>query len=470
MHLDNGLLIPLFVFLLCKGNLVNGNNEKARLIKDLLKNYCPDARPFDNYSSSYNNNSRPFKNDFRPVKVYFSLTYHQLQDFNEPAQIAKSLVWIRTYWTDINLKWNASEYGGNEHVHISAEKIWIPDLTLYNSANGEGEKMYDLSYQARVQSNGNVSLASPLLLESICHINLKDFPFDAQKCELRIGSWTYDSSDLDLKIAPSTKGIIMDHLETNSLWHYKHKSAKVVHSSIKYTCCKFPFHDLIYTFEFQRKSLYYVLNIIIPTMFLSALTCISFCFPPHSGERISLGISVMIGIYLIMIVVNEQTPVSSDTRPMLTLFLICIQASTFVSLLLTAIALQLHHKTKPLPSWFRKFCECIIKKICRICKTMKKKINEKICGCQRCPLSSTPCNNNDSESSGGIHNPGCQESSPSSDAGSIPMDLQEETNSTNLQEEISTENNDSWEYDIFSFYFFLGVFGIFFIVILIYAV
>ncbi|XP_046842733.1 neuronal acetylcholine receptor subunit alpha-7-like isoform X2 [Xenia sp. Carnegie-2017] len=286
MHLDNGLLIPLFVFLLCKGNLVNGNNEKARLIKDLLKNYCPDARPFDNYSSSYNNNSRPFKNDFRPVKVYFSLTYHQLQDFNEPAQIAKSLVWIRTYWTDINLKWNASEYGGNEHVHISAEKIWIPDLTLYNSANGEGEKMYDLSYQARVQSNGNVSLASPLLLESICHINLKDFPFDAQKCELRIGSWTYDSSDLDLKIAPSTKGIIMDHLETNSLWHYKHKSAK----------------------------------------------------------------------------------------------------------------------------------------------------------------------------------------SPSSDAGSIPMDLQEETNSTNLQEEISTENNDSWEYDIFSFYFFLGVFGIFFIVILIYAV
>lgn len=214
--------------------------------------------------------------------------------------------------------------------------------------------MYDLSYQARVESNGNVSLASPLLLESICHVNIKCFPFDTQKCELRIGSWTYDSSDLDLRIAPSTKGIIMDHLQTNSLWHYKHKSAQVVHSSTKYTCCKFPFHDLVYTFEFQRKSLYYVLNIIIPTMFLSALTFISFCFPPSSGERISLGISVMIGIYLIMIVVNEHTPVTSNTRPMLTLFLICVQASTFVSLLFTAFVLKGHHNLQPLINCLKK--------------------------------------------------------------------------------------------------------------------
>lgn len=36
------------------------------------------------------------------------------------------------YWTDVNLKWNPNEYGGQTHIHVSSSKIWIPDLTLFN--------------------------------------------------------------------------------------------------------------------------------------------------------------------------------------------------------------------------------------------------------------------------------------------------------------------------------------------------
>ncbi|XP_046841843.1 neuronal acetylcholine receptor subunit alpha-7-like [Xenia sp. Carnegie-2017] len=239
--------------------------------------------------------------------------------------------------------------------------------------------MYDLSYQARVQSNGNVSLSAPLLLQSVCQMDIKNFPFDIQKCKLRIGSWTYDSSDLDLEESKETGGIIMNHMESNSLWKYK--SVKVTRSSINYTCCKFPFHDLTYTFEFQRKSLYYILTIIIPTMLLSALTCISFCFPANSGERILLLISVVIGLFVIMIVVNERTPVTSDSRPMLTLIFICVQMSIFISLLASAFILRLNHGPypDPLPTGPKDFCKQLGKWLIRCCKSIHNQQKQKGC-------------------------------------------------------------------------------------------
>ncbi|XP_046856347.1 neuronal acetylcholine receptor subunit alpha-7-like [Xenia sp. Carnegie-2017] len=468
MNLEYSLLLLLLLY---KVSAVIGD-QKVRLINDLLRNYNNDARPL-------NDDTLPFKNTSYPVKVWFSMTYHQLQNLNEPSQIATSLVWARTHWIDSKLKWSPSEYGEHEYIHISLNKIWTPDLTLYNNANGQGEKMYDLSYQARVQSNGNVSLATPLFLQSVCHMDIKNFPFDTQKCKLRIGSWAYDSSDLDLEESKETGGIIMNHMESNSLWKYK--SVKVTRSSINYTCCKFPFHDLTYTFEFQRKSLYYVLTIIIPTMLLSALTCISFCFPANSGERISLLISVVIGLYVIMLVVNERTPVTSDSRPMLTLIFICVKMSTFLSLIATAVILRLNHGPypDPLPMGPKDFCQQLRKWL----KCWKSSHNQKTNNTTKI-VRSEQITNREGNINGGI------DSSEQPSTSHVENGISVESNIDDVQENISQSANDvnaeilqelkdiakylkegnrpqnwkvkaEWQLDISFFFFFLAVFVFF---------
>jgi hypothetical protein len=47
-------------------------------------------------------------------------------------------------------------------------------------------------------------LSSPLLppgiLKSTCYIDVRWFPFDVQKCDLKFGSWTYNGWLLDLQI------------------------------------------------------------------------------------------------------------------------------------------------------------------------------------------------------------------------------------------------------------------------------
>ncbi|KAK2103507.1 Neuronal acetylcholine receptor subunit alpha-3, partial [Saguinus oedipus] len=42
--------------------------------------------------------------------------------------------WVvpREIWNDYKLKWNPSDYGGAEFMRVPAQKIWKPDIVLYN--------------------------------------------------------------------------------------------------------------------------------------------------------------------------------------------------------------------------------------------------------------------------------------------------------------------------------------------------
>ena len=35
-------------------------------------------------------------------------------------------------WSDILLKWNPEDFGGVSEVRIPVDKIWTPDIVLYN--------------------------------------------------------------------------------------------------------------------------------------------------------------------------------------------------------------------------------------------------------------------------------------------------------------------------------------------------
>ncbi|KAL5004666.1 hypothetical protein ScPMuIL_018122 [Solemya velum] len=53
---------------------------------------------------------------------------------DEPMQVVKLNIWLRTSWTECRLRWNTSDYSGIDSVVIPSEWLWIPDLTLYDSA------------------------------------------------------------------------------------------------------------------------------------------------------------------------------------------------------------------------------------------------------------------------------------------------------------------------------------------------
>ena len=35
-------------------------------------------------------------------------------------------------WTDVSLQWDPASYGGVRSIRITPDRIWIPDMDLYN--------------------------------------------------------------------------------------------------------------------------------------------------------------------------------------------------------------------------------------------------------------------------------------------------------------------------------------------------
>ncbi|KAL3290311.1 hypothetical protein HHI36_023655 [Cryptolaemus montrouzieri] len=118
-------------------------------------------------------------------------------------------------WNDMNLRWNASEFGGVKDLRIPPHRLWKPDVLMYNSAD-EG---FDGTYPTNVvvRNNGSCLYVPPGIFKSTCKIDITWFPFDDQRCKMKFGSWTYDGLQLDLQLQDDAGGDISSFI-TNGEW------------------------------------------------------------------------------------------------------------------------------------------------------------------------------------------------------------------------------------------------------------
>ena len=65
-------------------------------------------------------------------------------------------------------------------------KVWIPDIALYYSEN----HIHDLGVHPfeTVTSAGHVTWFPGAKYTVKCHMNVKEFPFDEQKCSMVVGA------------------------------------------------------------------------------------------------------------------------------------------------------------------------------------------------------------------------------------------------------------------------------------------
>nr|ABJ09675.1 nicotinic acetylcholine receptor subunit 6 isoform VIII [Musca domestica] len=200
MDSSTSLYLVLLIFVIIKESC-QGPHEK-RLLNHLL--------------STYNTLERPVANESDPLEVKFGLTLQQIIDVDEKNQLLITNLWLSLEWNDYNLRWNDSEYGGVKDLRITPNKLWKPDVLMYNSAD-EG---FDGTYHTNivVKHNGNCLYVPPGIFKSTCKIDITWFPFDDQHCEMKFGSWTYDGNQLDLVLSSEDGGDLSDFI-TNGEWY-----------------------------------------------------------------------------------------------------------------------------------------------------------------------------------------------------------------------------------------------------------
>ncbi|XP_042208227.1 neuronal acetylcholine receptor subunit alpha-7-like isoform X2 [Homarus americanus] len=290
-----------------------------------------------------------------PVDVLFGITLQQIIDVDEKNQILTTNVWLnmdeknqllitntwlKLEWKDVNLQWNETDYGGVKDLRIPPYKIWKPDVLMYNSAD-EG---FDGTYQTKVvvSSNGNCLYIPPGIFKSTCKIDITWFPFDDQRCKMKFGSWTYSGWQLDLQLQSEDGGDLSDFIK-NGEWDLIGCPGK--RNAIYYKCCPEPYVDVTFEIVIRRRTLYYFCNLILPCVLIASMAVLGFTLPPDCGEKLSLGVTILLSLTVFHNLVTETLPQVSDAMPVLGTYFNCIMFMVASSVVSTVLILNYHHRS-----------------------------------------------------------------------------------------------------------------------------
>ncbi|KAH3839130.1 neuronal acetylcholine receptor subunit alpha-7-like [Dreissena polymorpha] len=294
---------------------------------------------------------RPVANESMPIRVNFTLDLQQIIDVDEKNQIIHTNIWLQMKWRASNLVWDPAEYGGIDSIRVPAQKIWLPDILMYNSA----DEKFDATFHTKVvvNSDGSCLWVPPGMLKSTCSIDITWFPFDDQKCDMKFGSWSHDGRYLDLHMEDPNGGNTQTFYR-NGEWELL--GVPVKRNVMSYECCPEFYIDLVYTIHIRRRTLYYGFNIIIPCLLISSMSLLLFLLPPDAGEKISLGVTILLSLMVFLLLVAETMPPTSDALPLIGIYFCCIMVMTSLSVLFTVVVLNFHYRgpeTHELPIWVK---------------------------------------------------------------------------------------------------------------------
>ncbi|XP_033001379.1 neuronal acetylcholine receptor subunit alpha-2 [Lacerta agilis] len=309
-----------------------------------------EERLFKHLFNAYNKWSRPVPNTSDVVIVRFGLSIAQLIDVDEKNQMMTTNVWLKQEWNDYKLQWNPVDFDNVTSIRAPSEMIWIPDIVLYNNADGEFAVTH--MTKAHLFSNGSVKWTPPAIYKSSCSIDVTFFPFDQQNCKMKFGSWTYDKAKIDLE-SMERQVDLKDYWESGE-WAIIH--AVGTYNTKKYDCCTEIYPDITYSFVIRRLPLFYTINLIIPCLLISCLTVLVFYLPSDCGEKITLCISVLLSLTVFLLLITEIIPSTSLVIPLIGEYLLFTMIFVTLSIVITVFVLNVHHRspsTHKLPQWVR---------------------------------------------------------------------------------------------------------------------
>ncbi|KAL0967083.1 hypothetical protein UPYG_G00247580 [Umbra pygmaea] len=336
-HLFSARTTALWCFFLCESIFCHENTH-SHAEDDLFKTLF----------IGYNKWSRPVSNISDVVIVKFGLSIAQLIDVDEKNQMMTTNVWLKQEWNDYKLRWRPSDYDNVTSIRVPSELIWVPDIVLYNNADGEFAVTH--MTKAHLFHNGRVRWVPPAIYKSSCSIDVTFFPFDQQNCKMKFGSWTYDKAKIDLERFENT-------VDLNNYWEsgeWAIINAVGTYNTKKYDCCHEIYPDITYFFIIRRLPLFYTINLIIPCLLISCLTVLVFYLPSDCGEKITLCISVLLSLTVFLLLITEIIPSTSLVIPLIGEYLLFTMIFVTLSIVITVFVLNVHHRspgTHTMPRW-----------------------------------------------------------------------------------------------------------------------
>ena len=156
--------------------------------------------------------------------------------------------------------------------------------TKYTSYSADGN--YEVRYKsnALIYASGKVEWIPPAIFQSSCTIDVTYFPFDQQKCVMKFGSWTFNGDQVALKL--HNDWVDLSDYWKSGTWDIVEVPAYLnVYNGTKNG--KPTETDISFYITIRRKTLFYTVNLILPTLLISFLCILVFYLPAEAGQSLT---------------------------------------------------------------------------------------------------------------------------------------------------------------------------------------
>ena len=193
-------------------------------------------------------------------------------------------------------------------------KSLLHNFTLHYGSTSDGYWIEGIEHQSpAISHTGDVMLMVPVVTSFSCKMDVTYFPFDIQYCKIKFASWSYHGLEVD--VINHTSSGDSSEFASNGEWNLL--GLPVRRNLVYYSCCEEPYPDVTYTLIIQRQHLYYFMNLVLPCLLITVLGVFVFYLPPESGEKMGLGITVLLSLVVSLLLVSESMPATSETVPLI---------------------------------------------------------------------------------------------------------------------------------------------------------
>lgn len=164
-----------------------------------------------------------------PVKVNVSVVFQRIVDFDDD-QLTVDMGIIMT-WKDHRLQDLSSQT--KQHLHLRPDSVWVPDITPYDRVTE-----WDFKPLVKLSYPDATLFYSPVSRLSTDRCSLKSAGL--RNCVFRLGTWTYDTTEVELQPGDIQFYEFKRHL----LYNVEKSEAKLTRYLQKDECCDTPFPSL----------------------------------------------------------------------------------------------------------------------------------------------------------------------------------------------------------------------------------
>ena len=265
---------------------------------------------------------RPTKNfnESLPIDLSFSLLkFYGIDDLKQQISVLGQL---EAVWQNPCVSWDRSKYP-NRYIQLPNNVVYHPVIQHMNNIN-DVFAIGRLDGNVEMTSTGEVTWLPTGMLTSSCSLDLFKFPFDTQTCTIQVEMLEetkleyFESCSLSIGDPKGflSKGQVWEMISLSAnLTKITYRHHKTVKSTKWYSRCNF-------LITMKRKHIYYMINMILPSICLVSLQVFCLALPPSSSQRAAFGISVLLSFAILQSTVRKHVPTSAETT-MIDIYMSC---------------------------------------------------------------------------------------------------------------------------------------------------